>query len=165
MYSLHPGVIRTELGRHLFHTLPWWMKMIIVPIMWMNKSPREGAQTTIYCAVEESIAKESGLYYRWVHSPAQLSWPDVDLEVQDQIVKDFSSFISLHHVATAPPNCRRLRPWMMLQPRSCGTSAHPWWVWPKKHQLYLLHSANPHAGVSITTDLEYLEYGINIYRR
>lgn len=26
----------------------------------------------------------------------------------------FSSFISLHHTATAPPTCRHLRPWMML---------------------------------------------------
>lgn len=64
VYSLHPGVIRTELGRHFFATLPFWMKMMIVPMMWMIKSPREGAQTSIYCAVEESIATESGLYYR-----------------------------------------------------------------------------------------------------
>ncbi|CAG02360.1 unnamed protein product, partial [Tetraodon nigroviridis] len=63
VYSLHPGVIRTELSRHLLPTLAWWVRMIIVPIMWMNKSPREGAQTTIYCAVEESVAQESGLYY------------------------------------------------------------------------------------------------------
>lgn len=63
VYSLHPGVIRTELGRHFFPTLPFWMKMMIVPMMWMIKSPREGAQTTIYCAVEERIATESGLYY------------------------------------------------------------------------------------------------------
>lgn len=74
LYSLHPGVIRTELGRHFFHTLPLWMRMIVMPFMWMNKSPREGAQTTIYCAVEESIAKDSGLYYRWAHScPDQMS--------------------------------------------------------------------------------------------
>lgn len=64
VYSLHPGVIRTELGRHVFPTLPVWMKVVAVPLLWMIKSPREGAQTSIYCAVEESISRDSGLYYR-----------------------------------------------------------------------------------------------------
>lgn len=45
--------------------------------------------------------------------------------------KRLSSSISLRHTATALPKCRRLRPRMMLQPKGCGTSAHPWWVWPK----------------------------------
>lgn len=27
------------------------------------KTPEQGAQTTIYCAVDENAAKESGLYY------------------------------------------------------------------------------------------------------
>lgn len=62
-YSLHPGVIRTELGRHLFPTLSFLLKIIVIPFMMLIKSPWEGAQTTIYCAVEESIANDSGLYY------------------------------------------------------------------------------------------------------
>ncbi|XP_065809141.1 retinol dehydrogenase 13 [Labrus bergylta] len=62
-YSLHPGVIRTELSRHLFPTLALWKKSIIMPFLMMIKSPWEGAQTTIYCAVDESVANDSGLYY------------------------------------------------------------------------------------------------------
>lgn len=63
VYSLHPGVIRTELGRHLFPTLALWKRIIALPLMMLIKTPWEGAQTTIYCAVEESLANESGFYY------------------------------------------------------------------------------------------------------
>ncbi|XP_010754832.2 retinol dehydrogenase 13 [Larimichthys crocea] len=62
-YSLHPGVIRTELGRHLFPTFALWQRIIIMPFFMLIKNPREGAQTTIYCAVDESLANSSGLYY------------------------------------------------------------------------------------------------------
>ncbi|XP_070763490.1 retinol dehydrogenase 13 [Enoplosus armatus] len=63
VYSLHPGVIRTELGRHLFPTLSLWKRIIAMPFLMLIKSPWEGAQTTIYCAVDESLADVSGLYY------------------------------------------------------------------------------------------------------
>lgn len=65
-YSLHPGVIRTELGRHFWPTVPLWKRVVYTPLMFFIKSPTEGAQTTIYCAVEESLQNESGLYYRSV---------------------------------------------------------------------------------------------------
>ncbi|KAM6942700.1 retinol dehydrogenase 13-like [Xenentodon cancila] len=63
VYSLHPGVIRTELGRHFFPNLPLWKRVLVSLIMTMCKSPWEGAQTTIFCAVDESLANVSGLYY------------------------------------------------------------------------------------------------------
>lgn len=65
-YSLHPGVIRTELGRHFWPTVPLWKRVLYVPFVFFIKNPTEGAQTTIYCAVEESLQNESGLYYRSV---------------------------------------------------------------------------------------------------
>lgn len=64
MYSLHPGVINTELGRHLddvyFTGVRWIFRNLC---RWFIKTPEEGAQTTIYCAVDEKCAQESGLYY------------------------------------------------------------------------------------------------------
>uniref|UniRef100_A0A3Q2QMW8 Si:ch211-107o10.3 n=1 Tax=Fundulus heteroclitus TaxID=8078 RepID=A0A3Q2QMW8_FUNHE len=63
VYSLHPGLIRTELGRHLFPHWAWWKRTLASVLMMIVKSPWEGAQTSIYCAVEESLANESGLYY------------------------------------------------------------------------------------------------------
>ncbi|KAM9754611.1 retinol dehydrogenase 13-like [Menidia menidia] len=62
-YSLHPGVIRTELGRHFWPSMALWKRVVFTPLSYLIKSPAEGAQTTIYCAVEENLQNESGLYY------------------------------------------------------------------------------------------------------
>ncbi|XP_061722105.1 retinol dehydrogenase 11-like isoform X2 [Cydia pomonella] len=63
-YSLHPGVISTEIGRHFsdtfFHGTTWVFNNVL---SWFCKSPRCGAQTTVYCAVDEQCANQSGLYY------------------------------------------------------------------------------------------------------
>lgn len=65
--SLHPGVIRTELSRHFTDTFGWYARLamiIIVPIsLWMFKSPKQGAQTTIYCAVSKDLNNVSGVYF------------------------------------------------------------------------------------------------------
>ncbi|XP_026147619.1 retinol dehydrogenase 12, like isoform X2 [Mastacembelus armatus] len=58
-YSLHPGVVQTDLWRHLNGPQQFFMK-IISPF---TKNSVQGAQTTIYCAVEPSLEKESGGYY------------------------------------------------------------------------------------------------------
>ncbi|XP_026726344.1 retinol dehydrogenase 13-like [Trichoplusia ni] len=63
-YSLHPGVIKTEILRNLDDTTFWGarktLNILVGPFM---KSPESGAQTTIYCAVDEKCAAETGLYY------------------------------------------------------------------------------------------------------
>ena len=62
VYSLHPGVIATELGRHIkdylgiFSVALYLMRPFI-------KTPESGAQTTIFCAVDESVKDETGKYY------------------------------------------------------------------------------------------------------
>uniref|UniRef100_A0A6P7H4N6 Retinol dehydrogenase 11-like n=1 Tax=Diabrotica virgifera virgifera TaxID=50390 RepID=A0A6P7H4N6_DIAVI len=63
VYSLHPGVIRTELGRHydsMFPGLTWVYDNIFGLFI---KTPTQGAQTQIYCAVDDNCASETGLYY------------------------------------------------------------------------------------------------------
>ncbi|KAJ2948516.1 hypothetical protein O0L34_g7767 [Tuta absoluta] len=62
-YSLHPGVIRTELGRHLNSTMFPGASKLFQSFVPFTKSPKMGAQTTIYCAVDEKCADETGLYY------------------------------------------------------------------------------------------------------
>ncbi|XP_052457960.1 retinol dehydrogenase 11-like [Carassius gibelio] len=62
-YTLHPGVINTELGRHFFPSLPLWKRLLFMPLFFFVKTPWQGAQTTIYCAVSESLQDSSGLYY------------------------------------------------------------------------------------------------------
>ena len=66
-YSLHPGVVRTDLNRENPAVNYPVVSHLVLALMWpFTKSPEEGAQTTIYCAVDPSIAAESGKYYRYV---------------------------------------------------------------------------------------------------
>ena len=61
-YSLHPGPINTELQRHMASPVGnSFMKCV-------GLTPEEGAQTTLYCALEESLDKETGHYYSCVQS-------------------------------------------------------------------------------------------------
>ncbi|XP_048005778.1 retinol dehydrogenase 11-like isoform X2 [Leguminivora glycinivorella] len=63
-YSLHPGVISTEIGRHFSDTyFPGTTWIFDNILSWFSKSPRCGAQTSIYCALDEKCADQSGLYY------------------------------------------------------------------------------------------------------
>lgn len=58
-YALHPGVVQTELWRHLNKPQQAAMWMIRP----FTKTSVQGAQTTIYCAVAPELETESGKYY------------------------------------------------------------------------------------------------------
>lgn len=66
-FSLHPGVVRTELTRNLGAGLTFLVPLILKlagPVYAVfTKSSEEGAQTTIYCAVEEDINQYNGEYF------------------------------------------------------------------------------------------------------
>jgi len=63
VYSLHPGVISTELGRHLEERYGCVFKFFFSVMRFFIKTPFHGAQTTLYCALEPSLENESGKYY------------------------------------------------------------------------------------------------------
>ncbi|XP_061777616.1 retinol dehydrogenase 12, like [Nerophis ophidion] len=58
-YSLHPGVVQTDLWRHLNGPQRFMMKLVSP----FTKSSEKGAKTTIYCAVDPALENESGGYY------------------------------------------------------------------------------------------------------
>lgn len=61
-YSLHPGVIiKTDICRHIKSKILLSAFDILSPLL--MKSVVQGAQTSIYCAVEDGIEKYSGLYF------------------------------------------------------------------------------------------------------
>ena len=62
-YSLHPGVVRTELGRHIESVIGPTKHFFWSLLYFFTKSPKEGAQTSIYCAVDEEAGQETGHYY------------------------------------------------------------------------------------------------------
>ncbi|XP_054152419.1 retinol dehydrogenase 12-like [Oppia nitens] len=56
VYSLHPGVIQTEITRHF----PAYLYYLIKPFM---TTIELGTQTTLYCAIDETLDNQTGLYY------------------------------------------------------------------------------------------------------
>ncbi|XP_076827602.1 retinol dehydrogenase 13 isoform X1 [Brachyhypopomus gauderio] len=62
-YCLHPGIIRTELGRHVESWSPMLKAVLFLPCLIFMKTPMQGAQTTIYCAVTEGLESKSGCYF------------------------------------------------------------------------------------------------------
>ena len=55
-YSLHPGVIKTEVWRHA----PWWAQPLFA--LRRMKTPQEGAQTSLHCVLK-ATADQNGLYF------------------------------------------------------------------------------------------------------
>lgn len=55
-FSLHPGVIQTEVWRHA----PWWTR----PLMALRgmKTPEEGARTSLHCTLK-ATREQNGLYF------------------------------------------------------------------------------------------------------
>ncbi|XP_043082349.1 retinol dehydrogenase 12 isoform X2 [Puntigrus tetrazona] len=80
VYSLHPGVVQSELFRNLSKPVQIAVK-VFSPF---TKSTVQGAQTTIYCAVEPKLDNESGGYYSDC-APAQCSREALDDEMAQKL--------------------------------------------------------------------------------
>lgn len=64
VYSIHPGIVRTDLGRYVDKTFFWgahWITSLV--FMPFYKTPDEGALTILHCALKESD-EFSGCYFR-----------------------------------------------------------------------------------------------------
>lgn len=63
-YSLHPGAVNTEIVRyHQAGLGSIFTYMAENGLRWFGKTPLEGAQTTIFCCLDDTIAAESGSYF------------------------------------------------------------------------------------------------------
>ncbi|KAM6967976.1 retinol dehydrogenase 12 [Aplochiton taeniatus] len=62
-YCLHPGVIRTELTRHVESWFPMLRTLLTAPSLLLMKTPLQGAQTTIYCSISPGLEPLSGRYF------------------------------------------------------------------------------------------------------
>ncbi|XP_012872984.1 PREDICTED: retinol dehydrogenase 11 isoform X1 [Dipodomys ordii] len=65
VYSVHPGTVKSELIRHsTVMSLMWWLFSFFI------KTPQQGAQTSLYCAVTEGLESLSGKHF----SDCQVAW-------------------------------------------------------------------------------------------
>ncbi|XP_054469277.1 dehydrogenase/reductase SDR family member 13-like [Anoplopoma fimbria] len=61
-FSLHPGVIKTEIGRYS----SFWWRLFVNPLVFLFAMDAEsGAQTTLHCALEPGIEHLSGHYFSY----------------------------------------------------------------------------------------------------
>ena len=69
VFSLHPGVVQSDLWRHQHQCIQVAVKIFRI----FTKTTLEGAQTTIFCAVESGLESESGGYFRyyWLYESFQ----------------------------------------------------------------------------------------------
>ncbi|XP_060076473.1 retinol dehydrogenase 12-like [Ylistrum balloti] len=61
--TLHPGVINTELVRHIENRISPMLFLLFRPLSIFLKTPVQGAQTTLHCALDERLDDISGKYF------------------------------------------------------------------------------------------------------
>ncbi|KAL7301759.1 hypothetical protein TKK_0005753 [Trichogramma kaykai] len=93
-YSLHPGVIATELGRHLDNSFFPGTRFLFSLFRPFIKTPELGAQTNIHCACDEEAGKETGLYYKECRVSAPASNAD-NLEDAERLWMESLKLVSL----------------------------------------------------------------------
>ncbi|CAG2176468.1 unnamed protein product [Oppiella nova] len=60
-YVLHPGPIKTDMSRNMANKSQKAIYDTMTSMLYLR--PEMGCQTTLYCALEERLDNESGLYY------------------------------------------------------------------------------------------------------
>lgn len=62
IYSVDPGIVATPMVKYFGHTIFSSISFYNVSRL-LFKNVEQGAQTIIYCAVDEKIIEDTGLYY------------------------------------------------------------------------------------------------------
>ncbi|KAL0485392.1 retinol dehydrogenase [Acrasis kona] len=82
-YSLHPGVILTELGRHM--NLPSYFEYLKpFATVFLLKTPYEGAQTSLFAALCDSKDVEPGSYLADCKVKGRPSWEEEQIVLEEQ---------------------------------------------------------------------------------
>nr|CAH0100460.1 unnamed protein product [Daphnia galeata] len=62
--ALHPGIVNTNIARHMSFVNSWFASVILKPLTWpFIRTPQRGAQTTLYAALDPSLEKVTGKYF------------------------------------------------------------------------------------------------------
>lgn len=63
--ATHPGLVYTDIGRHMSISKSWLAMVFLHPLLWLFlKTPRQGAQTTLHAALSPKLDGVSGKYFR-----------------------------------------------------------------------------------------------------
>ncbi|CAB3368927.1 Hypothetical predicted protein [Cloeon dipterum] len=92
-YAVHPGLVSTELGRHMQNKERRSLGRAIISAL--SKSASQGAHTTVYCALEPKLAQNTGCYYSncrqmitsplaWGQNAGRKLWRETEKLLQQQ---------------------------------------------------------------------------------
>jgi len=97
VYAVHPGAVDSDLGRNYRDKIPAFVRKYLTDFVKVFlKTSEHGAQTSIYCAVEQTLENETGKYYADCNriAPAAFALDDKQAkklwEVSKSIVGDLS---------------------------------------------------------------------------
>ncbi|XP_041035476.1 retinol dehydrogenase 11-like [Carcharodon carcharias] len=62
--AVHPGILWTDMTRNMMYHQPVWVRLLIAPLYFCLKTAKQGAQTTIHCAVTPELDTVTGQYFR-----------------------------------------------------------------------------------------------------
>lgn len=64
VFAVHPGIVNTEITRHMSVANSVVAAAFVKPLMWFfSKSPRQGVQTILHCALSEGLEADTGAYF------------------------------------------------------------------------------------------------------
>lgn len=67
MNAVHPGIVNTELGRHMGMSDSIMASIFVKPLLsFFLKSSRQGSLTSLYVSLDPSLQTVSGKYFRFV---------------------------------------------------------------------------------------------------
>jgi retinol dehydrogenase-14 len=62
VYVASPGLVLTNLGRHVKYS--WPKMLLLIPLSIFLRSPSQGCQTVLHCAVSQALSGSTGKFYR-----------------------------------------------------------------------------------------------------
>ena len=86
VYAVHPGAVATDLMRHYPRTKSFLTAIYPYGLNFFVKMPKDGAQTSIYCSVQEGIEDLSGEYFADCAREKSHKWT-YDVEKQQELWK------------------------------------------------------------------------------
>lgn len=61
--AVHPGIVDTNIVRHMFVYSNFFMRIMLKPFAWpFIKTPARGAQTVLHAALDPNLTDASGCY-------------------------------------------------------------------------------------------------------
>ncbi|CAG9764489.1 unnamed protein product [Ceutorhynchus assimilis] len=79
--SVNPGIVDTELARHMGFSKSSFASIIFKPLFWpFIKSPRQGCQPVVYLALDPEVGDVSGKYFD-NYSPKELTGEAIDVNL------------------------------------------------------------------------------------